>query len=73
MHLELNEMMYSWFCIESLIGETQFSHHVYSYINPLDQVRKSGKPDGSSFIDLALASNRETLEGNENGIVERHT
>ena len=60
MHLELNEMMYSWFCIESLIGETQFSHHVYSYINLLDQARKSGKPGGSSFTDLALASNRDT-------------
>ena len=73
MHLELDEMMDVWFCIQPLIGETQFSHHVYSYINLLDQVRKSGKPGGSGFIDLALASNRETLEGNENGIVERHT
>ena len=71
MHLELNEMMYSWFCIQPLIGETQFSHHVYSYINLLDQVRKSGKPGGSSFTDSALASKSKTLEGiiDENSIV----
>lgn len=42
------------------MGETQHGYCLHRHDNPRNQVGQSGKPGGSSFTDLALASNRRS-------------